>query len=54
MSDGREKLTASVKDTLELRRWLLGFGDEVEVVAPEGLREEFVQIAQDMLRRYQA
>jgi predicted DNA-binding transcriptional regulator YafY len=39
LTDGRLELTLSVADTLEVRRWILGFGVEAEVVAPEGLRE---------------
>ena len=33
------EVTLLVADTLEVRRWILGFGVEAEVVAPEGLRE---------------
>jgi len=43
--DGREKLSATVKDSLELRWWLLGYADGVEVQEPEALRDEFVEIA---------
>jgi predicted DNA-binding transcriptional regulator YafY len=39
LPDGRVEMTLSVADTLEVRRWILGFGVEAEVVAPEGLRE---------------
>jgi predicted DNA-binding transcriptional regulator YafY len=39
LPDGRLEMTLSVADTLEVRRWILGFGVEAEVVAPEGLRE---------------
>lgn len=35
--DGRVRVTATVRDTGELRWWLLGFGDAVEVVRPPGL-----------------
>jgi hypothetical protein len=36
---GRLELRLVVADTLEVRRWLLGFGAEVEVLAPPALRE---------------
>jgi len=32
-------MTLHVADTLEVRRWILGYGVEAEVMAPEGLRE---------------
>lgn len=51
--DGRTRLQATVKDTLELRWWLLGFGDKVEVLAPKSLREEFAAIARRMAAQYQ-
>ena len=50
--DGRVLLQATVRDTLELRWWLLGFGDKVEVVAPEMFREEFAATVQRMGRFY--
>jgi len=45
-------LTATVQDTSELRWWLLGFGDEVEVLEPEELRSHFAKIARNMSRTY--
>ncbi len=51
--DGHVRLQATVKDTLELRWWLLGFGDKVEVLAPKNLREEFSAIAHRMAAQYQ-
>ena len=39
--DDRVLLEAEVLVNRELRCWLRGFGAEVEVLAPEGLREEF-------------
>lgn len=36
---GRLDLRLQVADTMEVRRWLLGFGAEVEVLAPPALRE---------------
>jgi predicted DNA-binding transcriptional regulator YafY len=49
---GRTLLRATVRDTLALRWWLLGFGDKVTVLAPKPLREDFKQIAQRMARAY--
>jgi predicted DNA-binding transcriptional regulator YafY len=39
LPDGRVEMTLTVADTLEVRRWILGYGVQAEVVAPEGLRE---------------
>ena len=46
------QLTASVPDTLELRLWLKSFGDEVEVLGPPALREEFAGQAKRMAKMY--
>ena len=46
--DGRVLIEARVADTAELRWWLLGFGSNVEVVGPRGLRNEFVAVAREM------
>lgn len=50
--DGRVELTASVLDTEDLRWWLLGFGDGVEVKAPAKLREEFASTVKAMAGLY--
>lgn len=50
--DGRVKVTATVPDTHQLRWWLLGFGDRVEVVGPEALRTEFARVASRLAERY--
>jgi len=50
--DGRVLLQATVLDTLELRWWLRGFGDKVEVRAPKALRKEFQTIAKRMAKMY--
>jgi len=53
-TDGsRILLTAMVQDTNELRWWLLGFGDQVEILAPESLRSNFHAIANNMAKAYQ-
>ncbi len=50
--DGRMLVTATVQDTSELRWWLLGFGDQVEVLEPAKLRQHFAEIAAGMTRAY--
>jgi predicted DNA-binding transcriptional regulator YafY len=47
-NDGKLKLRATVINTEQLRWWLLGFGENAEVVAPNGLREAIVQTVQVM------
>jgi predicted DNA-binding transcriptional regulator YafY len=39
LSDGRLEMTLRVADTLEVRRWILGYGAEAEVLEPASLRE---------------
>lgn len=46
--DGSFLIKATVKDSAQLRWWLLGFGDYVEVLKPNSLREEFSQIAHNL------
>ena len=52
-ADGRVLLKAEVINSSQLRWWLLGFGAQVEVVGPKSLRDEFREIAQALLNRYQ-
>ncbi len=39
-ADGRMRLQATVADTAQVRWWLLGLGDQVEVIAPAALRDD--------------
>ena len=39
LDDGRSRLVATVRDTQQLRWWLLAFGPRVTVTAPLELRE---------------
>lgn len=48
------KLTATVADTPQLRWWLLGFGDAVEVIAPAALRSLMASTTLEMSRRYRS
>ena len=43
---------ATVPDTAQLRWWLLGFGDQVEVLEPSSLRVEFINTAQSLHNIY--
>jgi predicted DNA-binding transcriptional regulator YafY len=53
LDDERVLLRATVDNTAELRWWLLGFGELVEVRAPADLREEFRTRATAMAALYQ-
>ena len=46
------RLTATVLDTQEIRRWLLGFGADVEVIAPKQLREDIKVATDKLFRKY--
>jgi len=50
--DSHFRLTATVDDTAQLRWWLLSFGSKVEVLEPEGLREEMANNGYWMNRMY--
>ena len=50
--NGWVQITATVKNTQQLRWWLLGFGDKVEVLEPEGLRSEFVRVVESLRQTY--
>ncbi|MDO9393925.1 MAG: WYL domain-containing protein [Methylotenera sp.] len=45
---GWVRLQATVPDTAQLRWWLKGFGQEVEVLEPTLLRDEFFNMAQSL------
>jgi predicted DNA-binding transcriptional regulator YafY len=49
LGDGRIELALDVADTVEVRRWLLGFGGDVEVLEPASLREAIVREAERVL-----
>ena len=46
------RLTATVPDTKEIRRWLLGFGGKVSVISPPSLKYDFSTIVAQMNIRY--
>lgn len=51
-ADGWVRLTATVNDTWQLRWWLLGQGDGVEVRGPEALRSEILELVRKTLGNY--
>jgi predicted DNA-binding transcriptional regulator YafY len=50
--DGRVLLKATVHDSFELRWWLTGFGDKVEVMKPKYLREAFMTQVKNLASMY--
>lgn len=51
LPDGRVELTLRVADTLEVRRWILGFGTQAEVLEPEALRDALRTEAEALTRQ---
>ena len=52
LEDGRYLLKVKLPDTSQIRWWLLGFGSQVEVLAPKSLREEFKQTSRKLSKVY--
>lgn len=52
LPDGNVLVEATVADTGQLRWWLMGFGGRVEVLEPQGLREEIKAHASKMMSKY--
>ena len=50
--DERVQVTATVKESQQLRWWLLGFGDQLEVVRPKRLRDKFRSVSESMKDLY--
>lgn len=50
--DGSLIMTLKVTDTQELFSWILGWGDKVKVLEPEGLRREIIHAAERIQRIY--
>ncbi len=50
LDDGRVDLEFSLDGVGEVRRWILGFGDEVEVLEPPLLRRQVFQVAARIAR----
>ncbi|MDQ6967972.1 MAG: WYL domain-containing protein, partial [Mariprofundaceae bacterium] len=52
-SDGSYLLEAKVLETSELRFWLRGYDDEIEILEPAKLRDALYQSAKAMVRKYE-
>lgn len=50
--ESRFRVEATAPNSLELRRWLMGFGDAIEVLAPADLRAKMAQVAENLAARY--
>lgn len=46
------RLTATVLDTAEIRRWVLGFGAKVKVIGPSSMADEIALVISEMKRTY--
>jgi proteasome accessory factor B len=51
-ADGSLVWRARVAGTVEIRLWILSWGDEVEVLAPEALREDVASTLRRALGQY--
>ncbi len=51
LDDGRLEVTLRVADTLEVRRWILGYGVQAEVLEPAALREALRAEAEALVDR---
>jgi predicted DNA-binding transcriptional regulator YafY len=54
LRDGRVEMTFHAGGTYEIVRWILGWGDAVEVLRPSRLRNEVAQILQNAAGCYLA
>lgn len=46
------EIKASVDNSEELKRWLIGWGEEVEVLAPQSLRQAITETTRNLMARY--
>ena len=50
--DGFFVVQDEVVDNMELRYWIRAFGDEVEVILPKTLRNEFAKLSKRLRKKY--
>jgi predicted DNA-binding transcriptional regulator YafY len=51
--DGSLRWRATVSGTIEIRLWILSWGDDVEVLEPASLRDDVAATLQRALTRYE-
>jgi len=51
-NDGELIIEARVPNTKQLRAWLAGFGDKVEILSPKSLRDDFSEMINKIANRY--
>ena len=54
VADGYVIVKAEISDNAQLSWWILGFGDQVEVLAPMRLRQDIANISKSLARTYTA
>lgn len=55
INDDTTRITATVENTRQLHWWILGFGDQMEVISPQSLRDEIANVlssASNLYRRH--
>ena len=52
LADGDWKITIKAQDNYELQSLIRSFGEQIEVVAPESLREKMKETAQKLCEVY--
>ncbi len=51
-ADGRVKVEARVRNSSQLQWWVMGFGDKVEVLEPQDLRQQVAEACRNMCQMY--
>jgi predicted DNA-binding transcriptional regulator YafY len=51
-TNGKLLLAATVRDDVQLRWWLKGFAEKVDILEPADLRNEFATMASKMAEKY--
>ncbi|AUD78978.1 WYL domain-containing protein [Kangiella profundi] len=52
LKDGRVRVNATINITQSIKWWLLGFGDQVEVIKPKAFRNDMKMTVQGMMELY--
>ena len=52
LQDGRLLISARMTDTLQFEQWLMRFGSDVEILAPNKLRNKFKKLAENLNKTY--